>query len=1030
MSHRREHAVGSTSDHTDTGYTQGNLVAYDANGLPAADGGDPATIITMQAAYDNDEAITFSKDMTWDLNEAYDFKIEEGADHVYFEAAAAHTLDVDMEIRTMDVRASSVISLDAVVSSNFTVTGDSVADRTLILAVTNAGDGDAKLDLSADDEIELTSALVDVNTTVYALDSTSVSIDALTSSNFTMTADSSSDRFLTIQAINNGGGRGDIVLSADDIIDVNAVNFDLDSTVIALDSTYTSHFTMTANDSSDHTLTISATNAGDGDAIIAINATDVIDVDTKLWDVDVDSADIDASAVDIDATAQISLDSASDSNFTMTANSTGDRTLTLAVSNTDTGAAILKLDASVDSNDKVWIIGETVDVDAAAYELDATTVSIDSTSDSNLSLTANDAGSHTLTIAASNAGAGRADIDMDADSVFIDAAEAISLDSTRNSNFTITADAIADRILTIQTSNSGTGSSEIRLISDKDIVVTPAGALDVDAANVAIDATATFSIQGAESSDITLAASNASTQVLTISASNGAIGYGNIDIDADYIEIDAAYEISIDSTRNSNFTMSANSTSDHTLTLSVTNANTGAAILKLDASADSNDKVWMIGETVDIDAVACEVDATTVSIDSTTDSNVTVTGNSSDDETLTISATNSGTGKGVLALASDNELTVNTGDMDVNVSSITVDATSAFSIDAVANSNVTVTGDSGTTATLTLQADNSYGLGFAYVDIKAKTQVRLYRDSDVRLTVQSGAVVVNDPGDQVDFRVESLNKTHLLYTYGLNDIVAVDADSLTVIKAADAAFNVSNHTWLLGDQIYDIDFSGSTADTPAEMLDLGIYMSAESGHPTFLGDYGFDSGNNVTTSHWQYITSTGWAVDGWSTQRQVSVMSWPLNRGDNWQILVDFDVAAPPSNNDEETLHIGVMGLGGYVSFYARCRMFKDAFLNQYYNAELWTNDGDASFSKEYDGTALTSTGSYQLGLRCWNGVIAVYDDQDDSWHEYTGRFGESATADWATFGILHAFIALGESNDAEAAEVVTITNLNFKYLK
>jgi len=147
--------------------------------------------------------------------------------------------------------------------------------------------------------------------------------------------------------------------------------------------------------------------------------------------------------------------------------------------------------------------------------------------------------------------------------------------------------------------------------------------------------------------------------------------------------------------------------------------------------------------------------------------------------------------------------------------------------------------------------------------------------------------------------------------------------------------------------------------------------------------------------------------------------------------LVDFDVAAPPSVNDEETLNIGVMCLGGYISFYARCRMYRDAFINQYYNAELWTGDGYArNFTKEYDGTGITSTGSYQLGLRCWNGVIAVYDDQDDSWHEYTNAFGDSGTGYGMSYGALHAFIALGESNDAEAAEMVTITNLNFKYLK
>jgi hypothetical protein len=126
-----------------------------------------------------------------------------------------------------------------------------------------------------------------------------------------------------------------------------------------------------------------------------------------------------------------------------------------------------------------------------------TTMALDSSDTTNLSMAANDAGAKTLTIGAANAGAGAANLDVNVKSDLTMDAGTFSLDATGTSNVTATGAA-----LTVSTVTSG------------DLAMTGA-----DAVNITAGAASTWGITGT----LDLDASGA----LSINSSGGAINVGN-----------------------------------------------------------------------------------------------------------------------------------------------------------------------------------------------------------------------------------------------------------------------------------------------------------------------------------------------------------------------------------------------------------------------------------------------------------------------------------------------------------------------
>ena len=297
--------------------------------------------------------------------------------------------------------------------------------------------------------------------------------------------------------------------------------------------------------------------------------------------------DLNSAACTLDATT-LSIDSTDDTNLSLIGSSASNKTLTISASNTSTGVANIDVDA--DGAIYVKAVG-ALGFTGAATTLDCTTLSIDATDSANLTVTANSLANKTLVISAYNTGTGVSDIDVDADgAIVLDAVGFISIDAGAASNFSTNS-----ANLTISTITSGT------------LALTSAALVDLNAVTLDIDATGDVTLDGiglsidsTDTTNLSMITSSASTKTLTISASNTSTGVANIDVDADgsilmravgtfgvtgaVVTLDAG-TLSIDSTDTTNLSMTANSASDKTLTIAVSNSN-ATGVANLDLSAD------------------------------------------------------------------------------------------------------------------------------------------------------------------------------------------------------------------------------------------------------------------------------------------------------------------------------------------------------------------------------------------------------------------------------------------------------------
>ena len=187
-----------------------------------------------------------------------------------------NTIVTDTTNGDFDVSGTEAISLDASASSNFTVDNGQ-----LLLSTTTAGD----VTITSASDVSLT------GTDNITLDAGAfISLDAVTSSNFTVTGNDAGAIDLTLSSTNAGAGSGNVLVSADDevdltsggLMDVNAgANLDIDVTG-TFDMLSTGAFSIdgtgTSNVSADSgSLNLSTTTSGlvnvDGVGGVEINST-------------------------------------------------------------------------------------------------------------------------------------------------------------------------------------------------------------------------------------------------------------------------------------------------------------------------------------------------------------------------------------------------------------------------------------------------------------------------------------------------------------------------------------------------------------------------------------------------------------------------------------------------------------------------------------------------------------------------------------------------------------------------------------
>ena len=317
-------------------------------------------------------------------------------------------VDINSAGFTLD---GSTVSIDGTGTSNLTATGAALTVSTVTsgtLAVTSAG------------TLDLDGVAVNIDSTgamdITAADGQTLSVNhgggsALAfnaTGQIDMTGESASAINIGTTAANlslSTTTSGEIDITSAGLMDVNAgANLDVDvtgsvdilaSTTFSIDGTGASNVTATSGN-----LTLSTATSGNVD----ITAADDVNIAAAGSDVDIDSA-----TLTVDTTAGISLDAGAASNLTTSA---GALTLDGAA-----GVSIAGNAAEVD----VTTSG-ALDLNSGAGSWDASTLSIDSTDTTNLTMAANVASVKTMTINASNAnGGGSAKINMSAPEINISA---------------------------------------------------------------------------------------------------------------------------------------------------------------------------------------------------------------------------------------------------------------------------------------------------------------------------------------------------------------------------------------------------------------------------------------------------------------------------------------------------------------------------------------------------------------------------------------------------------------------------------
>jgi len=283
--------------------------------------------------------------------------------------------------------------------------------------------------------------------------------------------------------------------------------------------------------------------------------------------------------------------------------------------------------------------------------LGATTgaITLNSVISSNFTVSGNVLGAVILTLSATNAvGGGTADVAISCKNTAsvaaitfdVNATGAITLDSALSSNLTVTAASPLAQTLTLSCTNGGAGTGNVTVTckdvltlstiggAPSSIVINSISGLNIDCAQCDLDVTGALSIDALTTSNITLGATNAAAQTLTINCTNAGAGAGNLtlackttmDLDCAAYTLDATGGISIDAVTGSNFTITGAAAGAVLLTINVTNGGAGQGNIDLACKS-----------TLNIDCTDCTLDATAaISLDAATASNFSVSGAAAD----------------------------------------------------------------------------------------------------------------------------------------------------------------------------------------------------------------------------------------------------------------------------------------------------------------------------------------------------------------------------------------------------------------
>ena len=575
---------------------------------------------------------------------------------------------------------------------------------------------------------------------------------------------------------------------------------------------------------------ISAVGAANGDMTLTVGDDYVANV-TGIWDNNVTGdATIDAAGVSIDGTAA--------SNFTTSAGA-----LTL---NGGEGVNVVGNATEVD----VTTTG-ALDLNSGAGTWDASTLSLDGTDSTNLTMTANAAGDKSLVIASSNAGAGTGLVDVDADgAITVDSSAAgISLDAAAASNFTTSAGAL--------TLNGAEGVNVAGNAAEVDVTTT--GALDLNSAAGTWDSSAGISIDGATASNLTVTGAG---EDLTLSSVGGSVILSATESAATAVQITstlggidittttstAGEDIDIAAGGSSvNISATENVTDAITLTASagginiaatgaatedITLVNTGGSI-GLSATEAASDAI-----NIDATAGGVDIDADAASAFNTTNDELTIGTGTAD---LVLSGNADGTAAMTVTAGdvtlSDGDLTVAGGDLNVTLDTadgVTIGSTASTATTGIVDMNVTA-GDAavdGLNIGLTQNDGASAGVNATAAEILLTGNDA---DGDMFGLTITGAATANattatyEAGISIDNAEDtagSMTDGILITSSGVNAGVtdAIDASAANITNAINIGANV---------------ILGTTGDINLDNFDV----TGASGNTTTAGDLAVNGDN-------------------------------------------------------------------------------------------------------------------------------------------------------------------------------------------
>jgi len=210
------------------------------------------------------------------------------------------------------------------------------------------------------------------------------------------------------------------------------------------------------------------------------------------------------------------------------------------------------------------------------------------------------------------------------------------------------------------------------------------------------------------------------------------------------------------------------------------------------------------------------------------------------------------------------------------------------------------------------------------------------------------------------------------------------------------------------------DFTGTDYDTKAKCNAAKIWFNDDVDclFPTSLGIYTAFGGT------WAYTADTGWLSSGQGDD-QIAGFIIKLERGD-WQadLYLDFE---PAADGDEVAIILGGLTPSNHLGAFARMLDINAAASELV--CILDTNDGDDSYTNQYVGAALAGTGNRIYKFKSINSVLSVYDDLDDSWHEYEGH-----QVAGLSYSYSHVFVGVYKYTEINLAPVY-LQKLDITYL-